>query len=313
MTKKEIYKQVFQILEQKRAEKFFVAEQNKKIAMQNDEFVKLDFEERILNMEIGKLKFEGVDTFQKTAQLEKLKIQKDKLLKQVGLNFLDLQPKFDCEKCNDTGIYQNSICSCATQIANNLIMQNCGVDLSKVPDFADYDYKFFDEENEQQFAKKCVKILTDYVNNLGKIEVKNIVMCGASGTGKTYLTRCLAKELVAKGYTTLFVSAFDLNNMFLEEHISNSDQKDHLKDLVDTDCLIIDDLGTEPVRKNVTKEYLLLLLNERLSKNKSTIITSNLSPEQILTKYEERIFSRIFNKRSSLILQFAGKNNRLKK
>ena len=119
--------------------------------------------------------------------------------------------------------------------------------------------------------------------------------------------------IVQKGYTTLFISAFDLNNMFLEEHLSTYEQKEHLKNLMETDCLIIDDLGTEPMRKNVTKEYLLLLLNERLTKNKATIITSNLSPEQILNKYEERIFSRIFNKRSSLILEFNGKNNRLKK
>ena len=313
MTKKEIYKQVFQMLEKKRNEKIYIAEQNRFFAMKNEDFAKLDFDERILNMEIGKLKFEGADISQKLAELENLKFKKTQILKQIELSDADLLPKFDCNKCADTGVYQNSICSCASQIANNIIMQNCGVDLSQVPDFVDYDFKFFDDEKEQDFAKKCVKILTDYVNNLGKIEVKNIVMCGASGTGKTYLTRCLAKELVAKGYTTLFISAFDLNNMFLEEHLSNNDQKEHLKDLIDTDCLIIDDLGTEPTRKNVTKEYLLLLLNERLSKNKSTIITSNLSPEQILTKYEERIFSRIFNKRSSLILEFKGKNNRLKK
>ena len=142
-------------------------------------------------------------------------------------------------------------------------MKNCGVDLEKVPDFVNYDYKFFEDEVEQEFAKKCIKVLTDYVNNLNNIEIKNIVMCGASGTGKTYLTRCLAKELVSRGYTTLFLSSFDMNNMFLEDHLSSLEQKEHLKSLIDTDCLIIDDLGTEPIRKNVTKEYLLLLLNER--------------------------------------------------
>ena len=143
--------------------------------------------------------------------------------------------------------------------------------------------------------------------------VKNVVMCGASGTGKTYLAKCIAKQLVLRGYTTLFASSFDLNNMFLEEHLSSAEQKGSLQNLIDLDCLIIDDLGTEPMRKNVTKEYLLLLLNERLSKDKATIITTNLSPEQVLLRYDERIFSRIFNKRNTLILQFNGKNNRLKK
>ena len=313
MTKKEIYNKAFEIVEEKREKAIKFAEHNKQLAMQNKNFTDLDFAERALNMEIGKLKFEGQDTIKQVKKLNELKQIKQDILKDLGLTELDLIPNFDCKKCNDTGICQNEICSCLSQIANNLIMKNCGVDLSKVPDFADYDFKFFDDEKEREFAKKCVKKLTEYANNLNITELKNVVMCGASGTGKTYLTRCLAKEEVEKNYTTLFLSAFDLNNMFLEEHLASGNQKDHLKDLIDVDCLVIDDLGTEPIRKNVTKEYLLLLLNERLTKNKSTIITSNLNPEQILFKYEERIFSRIFNKRNSLILQFIGKNNRLKK
>lgn len=313
MTKKEIYKQVFQILEKNRTEKLLLAERNRALAMSNEIYAQLDLDERVLNMEIGRLKFEGVDTSSKILELKEIKQKKDEILKSIGLSAYDMIPQFDCKKCNDTGIYQNEVCTCAYQLANNILMKNCGVDLSKVPDFVNYDYKFFEEEKEQDFAKKCIKVLTDYVNNLSSIEVKNIVMCGASGTGKTYLTRCLAKELVSRGYTTLFLSAFDMNNMFLEDHLSSLEQKEHLKSLIDTDCLIIDDLGTEPIRKNVTKEYLLLLLNERITKQKSTIITSNLSPEQVLSKYEERIFSRIFNKRSSLILEFKGKNNRLKK
>ena len=313
MTKKEIYKQVFQLLEEKRAEKILLAEKNRALAMGEPNYAQLDLDERVLNMEIGRLKFENADITEKSAELEQIKHQKDEILKSFGLSIIDLMPQFDCKKCNDTGIYQNEVCACAYQLANNILMKNCGVDLSKVPDFEEYDYKFFEDAKEQEFAKKCIKVLTDYVNDLNSIEIKNIVMCGASGTGKTYLTRCLAKELVSRGYTTLFLSAFDMNNMFLEDHLSSLEQKEHLKSLIDTDCLIIDDLGTEPIRKNVTKEYLLLLLNERITKQKSTIITSNLSPEQVLSKYEERIFSRIFNKRSSLILQFNGKNNRLKK
>ena len=313
MTKKEIYKKVFEILEQKRTKAISVAESNKALALNNAEYLELEREERVLNMEIGKLKFENADVSNLVLQLEDLQKQKSNVLSNLGLSESDMFPQFECAKCGDTGVSNNAICTCANQLANNILMQNCGVDLSKVPDFENYDYKFFDDETERQFAQKCVDVLTDYVNNLSNIEMKNIFMCGASGTGKTYLTRCLAKELVKKGYTTLFLSSFDLNNMFLAEHLASNEQKDGLKDLIDTDCIVIDDLGTEPMRKNITKEYLLLLLNERLTKNKATIITSNLSPEHILFRYEERIFSRIFNKRSSLILEFKGKNHRLSK
>ena len=212
MTKKEIYKQVFQILEQKKNQKLLIAEKNKALALSNEEYTQIDLDQRVLNMEIGRLKFEGADISAKLAEMEQLNNRKAEILKSLGLVADDLLPQFDCKKCNDTGIFENEVCTCAYQLANNILMKNCGVDLEKVPDFVNYDYKFFEDEIEQDFAKKCIKVLIDYVNNLNSIEIKNIVMCGASGTGKTYLTRCLAKELVSRGYTTLFLSAFDMNN-----------------------------------------------------------------------------------------------------
>ncbi len=313
MTKSEILKQVFDILSQKHNQAIVLAERNLSYAQNNEKFSKLCFDERILNFEIGRDKFNGDDVSKKEKELEFIQKNKEIVLKELGLSLSDLSPSFDCEKCNDTGYVDGKMCTCAYQIYNNFLMQKCGVNLNDVTFLADYDYKYFGDNEEIDFAKKCVNIFNDYVNNLKHIPIKNVVMSGGSGTGKTYLSKCIAKEFISKNYTTLFVSSFDLNNMFLEEHLSQSDKKYYLRDLIDLDVLIIDDLGTEPVRKNVTKEYLLLLLNERISKDKSTIITTNLSPEQILDRYEERIFSRICNKRNTLIVEFKGKNLRLKK
>ena len=75
--------------------------------------------------------------------------------------------------------------------------------------------------------------------------------------------------------------------------------------------LIVDDLGTEPIFKNVTKEYLYLLLSERSRLNKLTVISTNLGPQELMNRYNERIFSRLFNKRESLNYQINGKDIRL--
>ena len=313
MTKNDLMVKVFDILKERHNAANWKAEQNMATAQNNAEFAALHREERMLNFELGKARFENADTSQIEKQLREVNIKKVKVLKQLNLTLDDIRPNYFCKKCNDIGYYDGKICTCASQIYNNMLMQKCGVKLDEVPVLEDYDFKFFAEKEEIDYAKKCVNILKDYVENLDVIKVKNIVLCGASGTGKTYLAKCLAKELLQKNYTTLFLSAFELNNMFLEEHTSQTDEKTNLRDLAELDVLIIDDLGTEPVRRNVTKEYLLLLLNERLSNSKSTIITTNLMPMDILDRYEERIFSRMLNKRSTLLVEFKGKNNRLKK
>lgn len=313
MTKKDLLKQIFGELSLNRNNAIFVAEQNKKMAESNKKYFDLELEERIVKMNIGKAKFEGKSTKKLETQLATLDDKKKVALKEIGLQPEDLLPKFNCLKCGDTGIFENEICSCVKQKYNNKLMELCGVDLADVPYLNNYDFKFFGSAEERKFAEKCVVTLEDFVKKFDTLKMKNIVMCGASGTGKTYLTKCIAKELIAKNITTLFVSSFDLNNLFLEQHTSNFGEKNNMQNLIDVDALIVDDLGTEPMRKNVTKEYLLILLNERLGKNKSTIITTNLSPDDILARYEERIFSRIFNKRTTLVLKFEGKNVRLKK
>lgn len=313
MTKKDLLKQIFGELSLNRNNAIFVAEQNKKMAESNKKYFDLELEERIVKMNIGKAKFEKKSTKKLETQLATLDDKKKVALKEIGLQPEDLLPKFNCLKCGDTGIFEDEICSCVKQKYNNKLMELCGVDLADVTYLNNYDFKFFGSAEERKFAEKCVVTLEDFVKKFDTLKMKNIVMCGASGTGKTYLTKCIAKELIAKNITTLFVSSFDLNNLFLEQHTSNFGEKNNMQNLIDVDALIIDDLGTEPMRKNVTKEYLLILLNERLCKNKSTIITTNLSPDDLLARYEERIFSRIFNKRTTLVLKFDGKNVRLKK
>jgi DNA replication protein DnaC len=313
MTKKEILKLVFAELSNKRSHAENLAHRNKVLVSENFEFYELEKRERLLNMQIGKCRFENIDYGDLQKELDGIANQKEKVLKTLGMSPADLVPQYDCKKCGDTGVVDGELCSCVTQAYNNKLMEISNVNLSAIPYLADYDYQFFDEEKEKTFAKKCVKILNDYVNNFDSLTMKNIVMCGGSGTGKTYLTKCVAKELIRRNKTTLFISSFDLNSLFLEQHLSSSYEKNNLKNLIDVDALIIDDLGTEPMRKNVTKEYLLILLNERIAKGKSTITTTNLSPEQVLDKYEERIFSRLFNKRETLVMEFTGKNERLKK
>ena len=93
----------------------------------------------------------------------------------------------------------------------------------------------------------------------------------------------------------MYLNSFELNNIFTKIHTSPLEDKPfYYSVILDCDLIIIDDLGTEPIYNKVTKEYLYLLLNERIKRKKPFIITTNLSPQNIIDRYEERIFSRIF-------------------
>ena len=77
--------------------------------------------------------------------------------------------------------------------------------------------------------------------------------------------------------------------------------------------MVIDDLGAEPIYKNVTLEYLLLILSERLAKNMPYIITTNLSQEQILDRYGDRILSRLNDKKHGVNIEIKGEDLRRKR
>ena len=110
------------------------------------------------------------------------------------------------------------------------------------------------------------------------------------------------------------MTAFGLNNTSLKYHTTFDNTKSSiLEPLLTCDVLVIDDLGTEPINKNVTLEYLYLVINERQLAGKPTIITTNLTPDGVINRYGERIFSRINNKLISLNIKLDGQDMRLKK
>ena len=87
---------------------------------------------------------------------------------------------------------------------------------------------------------------------------------GPTGTGKTCVLSAIGNELITKGYSVKFISAFDFNNLMLKYHTAPLDERSlYLDEVIEPDFLIIDDLGTENILKNVTCEYLLNMLSTR--------------------------------------------------
>ena len=123
----------------------------------------------------------------------------------------------------------------------------------------------------------------------------------------------MAVELIKNGNNVLFMTAYQLNNTFLQYHLADVSQKSlMLSNLTDVDVLVIDDLGTENVLKNVTMEYLYLLINERLLNGKMTVVSTNLNLTELQNRYEDRIFYRLTDTKCSVVAQLCGKDKRSK-
>lgn len=244
-----------------------------------------------------------------------LRMRKSELLvaNNYPIDYLDLQ--YSCNKCKDTGFIGLEKCSCYKQKLNKLYYRDS--DLFNVSDknnFSNFNMNFYSTKNDgpekyspRENMKNIVNGVLKFISNFNEIN-ENLLFYGNSGTGKTFLSHCIAKELVDKGYFVVYKTSEDLiKNLRDIRFNGNSNLEDHL---INCDLLIIDDLGTE-ISSEFSKSELFNLLNTKLLRNKKMIISTNYSLDELLSLYSERITSRLFG--NFTLYKFYGKDIRLQK
>ena len=235
--------------------------------------------------------------------VDDLKIKINDYLKKNNIDSAKLTPKYDCLICNDTGVAGGRICECLHKELNLKKSLLCSSQ-SKFKNFLCANPEIMNENDI-----KALDFLKKWCSRYPNITKTNINILGGSGTGKTFMLECVANELINKSAVVCYKTAFELNELARLYHIGKSYE---FSDCLQAEVLIIDDLGTEPMLKNVTKEYLYNLINVRQINNKPTFISSNLSLDNILDKYDERIFSRLSNKNLAINILLNSTDKRLK-
>lgn len=275
-------------------------EQAKQKLFENEEYSKLSREIKLNTLALSR----ALSQNQNTSELEHNdKALRDKL-KALENKFLGKNQFFSCPKCEDTGIADGKYCDCLITAYKHILREKSGV--NQLPTFTFADNKI-DNINCKQATKlsKLYSSMQNYCNQFPNNEIKNILLCGKVGIGKSCLLSAILNELLDKGVNCQYFTAFHLNSIFLKYHTTEIKSREYLfENLVSADLLIIDDLGTEPIMKNVTIEYLTSLLNER--QNKHTIIATNLSEQELQNKYGDRVFSRLTNHSTTKLLYLDG-------
>lgn len=253
-------------------------------------------------------------------QLDAYRSKKAALLKEHGLSSNHFKPSYTCPDCKDTGYINGERCHCFKQAALQMIytQSNLKKEILEKENFntLSFDYYSTKEISPTTDMSSLAAMETAVAESHAFIDhfdddFRNLCFCGSTGVGKTFLSNCIAKELLDRGYSVIYFTAFQLFDILSKDTFGRGEgtQNAH-ENIFDCDLLIIDDLGTE-LSNSFTASQLFLCINERILRRKSTIISTNLGPAQLKTIYTERVFSRITN--SYTMLNLFGTDIRMQK
>ena len=226
---------------------------------------------------------------------------------------------YTCPICQDTGYVDNQKCICFKRaISEHLYTQSNIRELLKTASFDAFSLDYYPEDminkssgqTARQFAETALERAKDFVQNFDH-SFENLFIYGDTGVGKTFLTYCIAKELLDSMHSVIYYSAFDLFDAFARNTFSNSETTEGENDyILNCDLLIIDDLGTELTNSFVASQF-FLCINERILRKKSTVISTNLTLGNFMDTYSERVFSRVSSNYTMITL--IGKDIRIQK
>lgn len=226
-----------------------------------------------------------------------------------------LSPEYSCSRCKDTGIITmdaglDDICSCYRQQLVEIIYTQSGMKLAAVEGFKSFDESYYPDivddgvygikKSPRRQIAGILESCKRFVDNFTSLDEKNMLFCGPTGVGKTWMTACIAAELMARGVTVLYQSAPSLYNIIYEYRYKASREEAFestvYSNILNVELLIIDDLGTESPTAARYAELLTILDTRSANNGKKpckTIISTNIDLKKLFEYYDERIVSRL--------------------
>lgn len=243
------------------------------------------------------------------------KMHKMLILKGYPSDFLQL--KHHCDKCKDTGVYDGKICSCKKTLMVNIAREKSMLnEQMSTQNFDNFDLNVFDTKinptfkiSQREYMENIRNYLYDYSTNYTEKD-KSILLYGPVGVGKTYMLSSVAREIINRGYSVVYMSAMQLLKKLFSiryKNFNDQPQPEVEEILYDCDVLMIDDLGTEN-SSDTNISLLFDLLNYRIQQQKTTMISTNISLDDLSEQYDARIASRI--KGEFMPIQFFGRDIR---
>ncbi len=314
-----IYKKIYEEYSQK----YLIARERadrraRELRVAIPEIAKVDKELSLTGLEIFSASLSGGDTASKIAEIR----EKNKALLQKRAELLEANGyladysdvKYDCAKCGDTGFIDNKMCSCMKEALTLAGIESSGfAPLIKEQSFDNFSLDYYKKNaHHYEMMSRNLAFLRDYASSFDPKSSPSILMMGGTGLGKTHLSSAVARGVIEKGNDVFYTGAIDLFSQFEIQRFKsyNNEPNELIERYFECDLLIIDDLGTEIINQ-FSISTLYNLLNDRLSRRKPTIVSTNLTQEDIQKKYTDRITSRMLGEYK--VVFFAGTDIRAQK
>jgi len=213
-----------------------------------------------------------------------------------------LEAEYSCSACRDTGYIEEERCICLKRrLMDKMYDQSNVRHIMQAENFDVFDLRYYSGEvnpsegiSPRSNAEKAMRRLLRFTSEFDSVQ-DNILLYGGTGLGKTFLCNSIAKELLMQGKMVLYLTAGQLFKRLEEDRFHRDDEeesKDWNQELLEAELLIIDDLGTE-FSTVFTATELFRVINDRKLMGRPVVISTNLSPTELMNHYSDRITSRI--------------------
>ena len=287
---------------------------------------KLDQRIRQLSLDHARRRLAGSDSDAGNGvlqqQIREITKEKKVLLTSHGFPADYLQPVYTCPDCQDTGYIGDRKCHCFERaIVDFLYSQSNLQDILEKENFDHFVLSFYPDDYIEDTTGQTPRDNMRNILNTAKEFIRkfndepaNLLLYGNTGVGKTFLTNCIARELLECSHTVVYLTSlrlFDILETYkFDRELSHAEKNAAVSYILDSDLLIIDDLGTE-LNNSFTSSQLYHCIDARLNNRRATIISTNLSFDDLRERYSERIFSRLTS--NYILLKLTGDDIRLRK
>lgn len=311
-------KEITRIYENRRLAAIEKQEQRKAaLYLQYPEFEQLEYQIKLLGVKMSKAILSGSkeETQAVLAEMHTLKERKKVFLSQNHISEKALSIDYICPKCQDRGFItvntRSERCTCYRSLIVDLLYKDFTLDPNRKMTFEKFQIEYYpDRISKERYGidqsprdkmKQNYNICRKFVEQFEASSSKNLLLFGSSGVGKTFMCGCIANALMGKGIPVLYLSATDMFHIITAARmgkLSAGEEQTKIEDLIQTELLIIDDLGTENLTESRCSEF-LEILNKKKGINESRpcriVISTNLTLSEIVARYSERIGSRILS------------------